>query len=148
MRIETISDIVDEMRNCTAKSKDEAWYDQSSWANLCDRIEAAATCEKSSQVGNAAKMREALERLREWVLLDLNENAFIADSSGNYMKLIKGTIEIANVALSAPPRNCDRYRNAYEVIGRFVEERNPIQVKLEDVINWLFAEAKGATDEQ
>lgn len=86
------------------------------FTKLLDRLEAAhkrevetsrAISEKSSAVGNAAKMREALERLREWVLMDLNENAFIADSSGNYMKLIKGTIEIVNAALSAPPRNCD-----------------------------------------
>ena len=86
------------------------------FTKLLDRLEAAhkrevemsrATSEKSSAVGNAAKMCKALERLREWVLMDLNENAFIADSSGNYMKLIKGTLEIVNAALSAPPRNCD-----------------------------------------
>jgi hypothetical protein len=86
------------------------------FTKLLDRLEAAhkrevetsrATSEKSSAVGNAAKMHKALERLREWALMDLNENAFIADSSGNYMKLIKGTIEIANDALSAPLRNCD-----------------------------------------
>lgn len=40
--METIADIVAEMRAKTAKSKDEAWYDKKKWAELCNRIEAAA----------------------------------------------------------------------------------------------------------
>lgn len=93
---------------------------------------------------NQFKMREALERLREWVLMDLNENAFIADSSGNYMKLIKGTIEIANAALAEPPRNCDRqYENGYDVLRRFTAETGRQIFDSVDVINWLLAEAKG-----
>lgn len=59
------------------------------------------------QLGNAAKLREALERLREWAALDLNENTYIEQKSGNYLKLIKGVLKIANAAISAPPRNCD-----------------------------------------
>lgn len=99
------------------------------FTKLLDRLEAAhkrevetsrATSEKSSAVGNAAKIREALERLREWALMDLNENAFIADSSGNYMKFIKGTIEIVNAALSSPPRNCD-VGMSFEQVKRFEE---------------------------
>lgn len=39
--METINDIVREMRSKTAKSKDEAWYDKERWVELCDRIEAA-----------------------------------------------------------------------------------------------------------
>lgn len=44
--METVYDIVTEMRSRTAKSKDKAWYDQSAWATLCDRIEIANCAEK------------------------------------------------------------------------------------------------------
>lgn len=56
--------------------------------------------------GNAAAMREALNQLRDWALLDINENAIRSDEP-NYKKLVDGIIEITNAAISAPPRNCD-----------------------------------------
>lgn len=55
---------------------------------------------------NSAAMREALNQLRDWALLDLNENAIRSDEI-NYRKLIDGIIEITNAALAAPARNCD-----------------------------------------
>ena len=71
----------------------------------------AEACEQPvtdcNQLNNAAAMREALERLRERALMDLYENAFVADPSGNYKEFIKRTIKIAKSVLSAPPRNCD-----------------------------------------
>lgn len=104
--METTDDILREMR--TVGRLDEKSTDKIPRSlqalglrTYADRIEKAVTnC-------NQLKMRSALERLREWALMDLNENAFIADSSGNHMKLIKGTMEIANAALAKPPRNCD-----------------------------------------
>ena len=58
------------------------------------------TCEKSSAVGNAAKMREALEQIRE--LLSIGgklDTAMCIRYEAAYL--------IAKEALSAPPRNCD-----------------------------------------
>jgi hypothetical protein len=104
--MEMIDDIVREMRaigRLDEKSTDKIPRSHQALGlrTYADRIEEAVrNC-------NRFKIRKALERLREWGLMDLNENAFIADSSGNYMKLIKGIIEIANDALSAPLRNCD-----------------------------------------
>lgn len=55
---------------------------------------------------NMAALREALNQLRDWALLDINENAIRSDEP-NYKKLVDGIIEITNAALSEPPRNCD-----------------------------------------
>ena len=99
------------------------------------------TCKESLQVGNAAKMCKALKRLREWVLMDLNENAFIADSSGNYLKLIEGTIEIANAALAAPARNCDIY-DAKTAEKEFVRQTGSKSIRSKSV-RWLYAAANG-----
>ena len=65
--------------------------------------EREATREKSSQVGNAAKMREALEEIsREiWESID----PFCNDDC---CKPKRELAKIADAALSAPPRNCDR----------------------------------------
>lgn len=60
---------------------------------------------KSAPV-NAAAMREALNQLRDWALLDINENAIRSDEP-NYKKLVDGIVEITNAALAAPARNCD-----------------------------------------
>ena len=54
----------------------------------------------------AAAMREALNQLRNWALLDINENAIRSDEP-NYKKLVDGIVEITNAALAAPARNCD-----------------------------------------
>lgn len=81
--------------------------DRDDWRRQALAENARANEAQSVANCNQLKIRKSMERLREWAIMDLNENAFIADSSGNYMKFIKGTIEIANAALSAPPRNCD-----------------------------------------
>lgn len=69
-------------------------------------------------LNNAARLREALERLRTWALMDLNENA-IGMEETNYEKLVEGIIEVANAALAAPPRNCDLYATAEEATAAF-----------------------------
>ena len=72
------------------------------------RIEAAAkrereaTREKSSVVGNAAKMREALRGLLEIVCVDCKSSYEI---DGKCVKCPR--VVAAEAALSAPPRNCD-----------------------------------------
>ena len=126
---ETIADIVAAMRN-EGHAGDASCLE---WVgakllSFADRIEAAAkrereagaeaaqvcgeigemigreaTREKSSQVGNAAEMREALEQIsREiWESID----PFCNDDC---CKPKRELAKIADAALSAPPRNCDR----------------------------------------
>lgn len=88
-----------------------------------ETIEAAAkrerdaTREKSSQVGNAAKMREALERIRKELILDSCRHTIT--------KFHDIVCEVSYSALSAPPRNCD-VGTAEEQVRRHLEwcERN------------------------
>ena len=65
-----------------------------------------STCRKSLQVGNAAKMREALEKC-DALLQRITKSAFFLDAN---MGLTIDTMNVGNAiteALSAPPRNCD-----------------------------------------
>ena len=89
--------------------------------SFADRIEAAAkrereaTREKSSQVGNAAKMREALSRILG-IADHLQTRFSISRLASEEISELK---QIAESALAAPPRNCDMYttlddaRNAF-----------------------------------
>ena len=64
------------------------------------------TREKSSAVGNAAAMREALENVRFYLphfLQYMRLHCEDAEAGGYYEKIL----EVINAALSAPPRNCD-----------------------------------------
>ena len=79
-----------------------------------------ATREKSSQVGNAAKMREALENIAEYAK---SANCHTEDSVMlEYLNQIESWAESA---LSSPPRNCD-VGTADEQVRRHLEwcERN------------------------
>ena len=59
------------------------------------RIRAAV----DKELAKKDKMRDALERLREWAALDWNENAYVGQESGNHLALIRGILDIANEAL-------------------------------------------------
>ena len=75
--------------------------------SLADRIEDAAkrerkaTREKSSQVGNAAAMREALS---DACYAMFN---FLKTQNGGYGEMAKA-LDKAKATLAEPPRNCDR----------------------------------------
>lgn len=90
------------------------------------------TGEESSVVGNAAKMREALERIRKEFILDSCLRPVSAFYAIAY--------EIAYSALTAPPRNCDVF-SKNEVL-EMLKDRS---FSKEDTIEWLYAEAKGET---
>ena len=109
---ETIADIVADIR-AQNQGLPEDGYALSPLVcdllGLADRIEAAAkrereaTREKSSQVGNAAKLREACEALMSEI------GGYLTDGLEVIWCSISGkTINKARAALSAPPRNCDR----------------------------------------
>ena len=97
---ETIEDIVADMRELAADIETgNAVVGQTVWRNYADRIEVAwkreseATTEKSSRVGNAAAMREALETISK---CDTSKEE---DCYTLY--------RVCEAALSALPRNCD-----------------------------------------
>lgn len=108
---ETIDDIVKEIRGNAEHN--HALVEVSKYlTEIADRIEAAhrreleATREDSSQVGNAATMREALEKVRFYLphffqYMRLHRED---DEAGGYYERI---LEVVNAALSSPPRNCD-----------------------------------------
>lgn len=95
-----------------------------------------ATCQESRQVGNAAKMREALIKILG--LTDHLQRRFAL------RKLITEVVleleQIAENALSTPPRNCDLYSHdeALRIWSSLPESK---ENGCFDV--WLFAEAKG-----
>ena len=117
---EMIADIVAEMRKDVASAK--AWQASialSVISRFADRIEAAwkreraATIEKSSAVGNAAKLREAL-KLCGSQMCKLCKDLTLARSMIN--KGLMGVschpdkckpFQAVHEALAAPPRNCD-----------------------------------------
>ena len=54
-------------------------------------------------------------------------------------------------ALSAPPRNCDRFKNIKEAKIRYLDEVGQVFIwdggNSEKLIKWLFDEAKGVNNE-
>lgn len=111
------------------------------WAT---RLGDAATCEKSSQVGNAAKMRKAL----------LEIHNLLKDRLAGKILLVSMELRIKNIinaALSALARNCDRLLDSATAIKSYQEEtglnKHPVPLwtaaQIYAFIDWLFAEAKG-----
>lgn len=104
----------------------------------CNQLKDVPTTEKSSQVGNAAALREALDEIRVAAMSDYEPDA-------DYL------IEKCNAALAKPPRNCDRLLDSVTAIKSYQEKTglNKHQVPLWTaaqiyaLIDWLFAEAKG-----
>ena len=73
---------------------------------ICDMLQRIGPLYDAESVGNAAKMREALGKLRA----ELWNNTVIAGKK-------KFTLyEIADAALAAPARNCDLYATAEEAL--------------------------------
>ena len=145
-RQETIDDIVKEIRGNAEHN--HALVEVSKYlTEIADRIEAAtmrerdATREKSSPVGNTAKMLEALQKI---VLLTVKAGMSIRFDVA--CGIIAST---ARCALVAPPRNCDVLSDPQEALEEIHEDRcyvnNPIDER-RLTVEWLFAEAKGATD--
>lgn len=92
--------------------------------------------------GNAAKMREALEKMRDF--MDAMNSSQEPIEYGEY----SWAVDTIDDALSAPPRNCDRFgswreANAewwkYEVLPRVEGVVSGTEQPFEE---WLFAKAK------
>ena len=80
---------------------------------------------------NVKAMREALKQILDRV------NSLDEDCGVDPVEIR----DIARTALSAPPRNCDRFINANEALEAFEKEKGETMIEF---IRWLFAEAKGA----
>ena len=131
---ETLAEIVADMRELAADIETgNAVVGQTVWRNYADRIEVAwkreseATTEKSSRVGNAAAMREALETISK---CDTSKEE---DCYTLY--------RVCEAALSAKPRNCDALSK--DEVLKMLEDRS---FSKEDTIEWLYDKAEGEND--
>ena len=134
-----------------------------------EMIGSEATCKEKvidcNHLGNAAAMREALKETQSVIEKCSNILRYIPDGceydeildevADNLYELQKTHVK---PALSAPPRNCDRFATAKEAGEAFISEacENPCgnctvsdechnPLVHECGIDWLFAEAKGET---
>lgn len=103
---ETIADIVAEMRD-ESHAGDASFLEWvgAKMRSYADRIEAAEKRE-NEKIGNAAEMREALEKVMFYLphfLQYMRLHWEDAEAGGFYETIL----EVVNAALSAPPRNCD-----------------------------------------
>ena len=85
-----------------------------------------------NHLGNAAKMREALESVRNWFINRL--------FNSSYQVTIEGLLLIVNSALNVPSRNCDVLSK--DEVLKVLDDRS---FSKEDTIEWLYSEAKGET---
>jgi hypothetical protein len=98
--------------------------------------------------GNAAAMRDALEEISARIKQEIEQPIPGNDPTGGIAMCEMEVI--ANVALAAPARNCDRFRT----LDDFSMADSPIDTPLTNatreqlykVIRWLFAPAKGGAE--
>ena len=108
----------------------------------------AAACEQSvtdcNQLNNTAAMREALNAIKD----TLDEWRLNGGMMGywQYSELFG----IADAALSAPPRNCDRFATLDDARNTFFADYVPDETRSSATAFaiWLFDKAKGEADEQ
>lgn len=130
--METIKDIIAEMREfadidaCTI-GRDVLRRRIQHFARRIEKaVERTPTSKESLQVGNMAKMREALE----------NSNGLLEELAlaGEWAESAREQIAENKSTLSAPPRNCDKFSKA-EVL----EMLDDCSFSKEDTIEWLYA---------
>jgi len=131
----TVREVAQEMLNTSMQEiTAEVVY---GWASrLADACKQSVT--DCNQLGNTAKMREALEQAKRV----LHCAAIVSD-------ILKGedarkAFNAVTATLSAPPRNCDRFSNANDALRAFENDENA-KSSYWGMDGWLFAEAKGET---
>ena len=105
------------------------------------KMKGEATTEKSLVVGNAAKMREALE----------NSNGLLVELAliGEWSESAREQIAENNAALSAPARNCDLPKVMEAPHTAWINDWNNWDEFCDpkkDIGEWLLAERKGEND--
>ena len=93
-------------------------------------------CAKIDKNGNRSKMREALEKIRN--------QAYLNPDDMDAQRLVTELGDIAADALTAQPRNCDKYKSLKEACSAWresapVDKDNVITMSFDE---WLFATAK------
>lgn len=144
---ETIADIVAEMRSNEFDDPSFNVYSLVAARTLArgwaDRIEAAVNqpVTNCNRLGNAKKMREALERCAsmgeqiDWQLGSSDETVYAFLDERNIAHNIS---ECARAALYDPPRNCDVLSK--DEVLKMLEDRS---FSKEDTVEWLYM---GAND--
>ena len=156
--MKTIDDIIAEMRenitnliDCIEAAVKAPEADRDNWRRQAlyedERANANETVvddqfREVTKMMNAAKMREALEKV-EKLLLD---EAAWADEMTNNKAIALGVIQSA---LAASPRNCDLYISEDEAWEAFCKSHPDAKCLMDywsdQYQMWLFAEAKGET---
>ena len=96
--------------------------------------------------GNAAKMREACENIAEYAK---TAACYIEDIDDAHLLGYLNQIERwAEAALSAPPRNCDRFATLDDARNAFFADYVPDETcsSATAFAIWLFDKAKGDTE--
>ena len=135
---ESISDIVSEMREFADTDSQTIGRDvlRKRIQDFARRIEQSVT--NCNKIGNFAKILEALEQIH--ILLGIGgppNTAMCIRYEASY--------QIAKEALSAKPRNCDKYtlEEAFRKYGSPTNGNPWEEIEWRYFCEWLFAEAKG-----
>ena len=111
-----------------------------------DMMEREATREGSSQVGNAAKMREALVK-SDTAFRCITKSAWFFDANFAETKEVMDAGNAIESALSAPPRNCDVCNTVDDAIALAIHHGVvDCGFGAREMAEFLLAEAKGETD--
>lgn len=103
------------------------------------------TAKDSLAIGNAAKMREALLKIRK-VMDEMSKSIFQGWIEDSLVDIMGEAQRAISSALSAPPRNCDLYKSEPEAYQAYLTAmKNATKKTYVYFEPWLFAEAKGET---
>lgn len=140
---DTIDGLLAEFRGYSA-GMPPSYHVTMSWADfrrMLDRFDAAHRRER----GDCAKLREALVKCREIALQwQADEAAGVAGTTDkpHARSAAEAVIDMEfeiNAALTAPPRNCDRFATVDEAIGAYRQTHKYMVVNV--FLDWLFAQA-------
>lgn len=146
---ETAEDLEEEADRLEAAHKREIYEaerraNHAAMKNVSETLSKVGPLYDAESIGNAAKLREALSKFCAYSAVVLNAGMF------NRVHL-EALLSMANAALSAPPRNCDRFGgdNAklqkvyYSERGKECDPRDHYsrQAYLVGYGNWLLAPA-------
>lgn len=131
-----------ELHPCAIKTLEDA----------CDRMNEEAEIGKHPPIGNAAEMREALAMLIDACasFYESIENGLdghyeaILDYNSKVDDFLR-RVDTAKCAISAPPRNCDKYKTLDDARNAFFAKYVPDDTcsSTTAFAIWLFDEAKG-----
>lgn len=140
--METIEDIIAQMQQAGKLLGGETGGIIRMYADRIDKAyehQCAPTSKESLQVGNTAKMREALKEIQ--AIITVYNKGFIATQ-----RTVDTIEEIITQVLSAPARNCDLYTSGDIAWNAFRRINPPIDMPplLESLMfrEWLFEEAR------